>query len=835
MSSIHSKIKANQERNIELNKSRIKNETDIEFNEFKTVDVPKHHVNPRISMANGGIALEDRSYLEPGSSSFLDNTEMRRFDMYKKSEGDTSQVLLKDSEQEAEAIIENNTKVDEAIENNTKVAEATPGTPDLGTVEQGTIAGVECPIENVLHDYEPVNYIITLSCLSKQSFNDGGGPETVILKSGGKGTQGEGNLAYDYYVEGLSMRNSVAPNQQTASGGFFQIIMNVTEPYGSSFVDALIQAAKSQGYKDHLKAVYNLRIEFKGNDSEGKATSNIPYSTRDIPVHIFSVEMNIDAGVSTYQCQLAPAAYTAQTDLYGTTQASVTCGGDTVGEILEDFMDNYTKEVSTLQNSTNQSIKPGKTDVFVLNRDDSMADILKSKINYTENSSLVKNYTVSNLDPIRIKQGHQRVITVPKDTKINTFIDNIVKSSRFYRDQFEGNRPKTKELVTLKIETQLKVGEDNGNGRDQYTFIYVIRSQKYTSDLMDGSVDTSNLMNPVRTYNYIHTGANKDVLNFDIKYQFAYYLARPYGPDKGAESTDAQSGAEEGDNADDQTQQNSIETYAYEPLNQSSNEFIPGVNDSGGKIVNIFQQVIQNPAADLIVTTLDILGDPFWIPQKTVSNQSFANSFTSCVNTDTRGAVATDESQLLIKLNFKQPVDLDDESGLFKNLQDSQGFSGFYRVYICEHRFEGGIYTTTLQMVRVKNQKKETRTDSNLTNDTIIKEKSIPGESYGFGNYSGYNNAVIPEGTSVVATADDGFVGITDMTNVSSDNVNKVPINTKIENTEINDQTPTGINRPGYTLPVPKISSNTDFYSKIQLELLREFDIKPDPSRIRPE
>lgn len=770
MSSIHSKIKANQERNIELNKSRIKNETDIEFNEFKTVDIPKHHVNNKLSMANGGLALEDRSYLENGSSSFLDNTEMRRFDMYKKSEGDTSQVLLKDSEQEAEAIIENNTKVDEA----------TPDTPDLGTVEQGTIAGVECPIENVLHDYEPVNYIITLSCLAKQAFNDGGGPETVILKSGGKGTQGEGNLAYDYYIDNLSLRNSIAPNEQTASGAFYQILFNVIEPYGTSFVDALIQAARAQGYSDHLKAIYNLRIEFKGNDTEGKATENIPYSTRDIPVHIYAVDMGIEAGVSTYSLQCVPATYLTQTDLYGITQATVTCGGDTVGDIIENFLDNYTREISVLQNSDNQIVKPGKTDLFVLDRDNSVADILKSRINYTENSSLIKNYTVSNLDPIRIKQGYQRTISVPKGTKITTFIDNIVKASRFYRDQFEGNRPKGPELVTLKLETQLKVGEDNGNGRDQYTFLYIIRSQKYTADIMDGSIDTEHLLNPVRTYNYIYTGANKDVLNFDIRYQFAYYQVTPYKPDQGAESTDAQSGAEEGNNSTDQTKKNTIETYGNEPINSGADDFIPGVNDSGGQMANIFQQIMMNPSADLLVTNMEILGDPYWIPQKTVSNQAFANSFTSCGNTDTRGAVQTDESQVIVQMNFKTPQDLDDETGLLKNLQDVQGFTGFYRVYICEHRFEGGVYTTNLQMVRVKNQKKETRTDSNLTNDTIIKEKSIPGEQYGFGNYSGYNNAVIPEGTSVVATADDGFVGITDMTNVSSDNVNKMPVNQKL-------------------------------------------------------
>ena len=50
MSSIHSKIKANQERNIELNKSRIKNETDIEFNEFKKIEIPNHHVNPMVAL-----------------------------------------------------------------------------------------------------------------------------------------------------------------------------------------------------------------------------------------------------------------------------------------------------------------------------------------------------------------------------------------------------------------------------------------------------------------------------------------------------------------------------------------------------------------------------------------------------------------------------------------------------------------------------------------------------------------------------------------------------------------------------------------------------------------
>ena len=744
-------------------------------------------VHPNISKGNITIN-EDGSRNGTVTNSLMGSAEQEQIQFYKKDLGDTSHPFSLNREPEQDTLIGANNEVTDKLGNgythpfsqNTEVG----GFGGNSTGNTSTSSNTQLPNGNVLLDYEPMNYIITLSCLSKQAFNTGvNGTETVILQSGGKGKQGDGPLGVDYYIDNLVIRNSVAPNEVTASGSMYQILFDVTEPYGTSFIDALIQAAKIQGYKDHTTAVYNLRIEFKGYDENQQPKSNIPFSTRDVPMNIYDVKMNIDAGVTTYQCQCRPGTALPLTDLYQTLQASVTCSGDTVGDLIEDFLNKYSQELSSLQTNSNLKFKPGKTDQYVLDRSGSMKDILSSPINYSESSSLIKMFAVSNLGVNQAPPGYARIVTVNKGTKIQTFIEAVVKESRFYRDQFVGNRPKTLELTTLRLETQLEIGEDNGNGRDQYTFVYVLRSQVYTSDLMDGTIDITNYLTPSRTYNYSFTGANRDVLNFNLNYQFSYYQVIPYLVDDGsAGDLTGSAGGEVGQdiNLGDQTKKSTVGDVKNEVQNIGQQDLIDGLNDSNGQIVQSFQDLIQNPRADLVVTNIEILGDPYWIPQKNVSNRSFQNTFTGTTNTDASGAVATDEGQLVIKINVKQPVDLDDESGLFKNLQDIQGFQGFYRVYLCEHRFENGIYTTVLSCYRVKNQSSETKKEvskSSLTNDSIIKVYDLP--TLADVGASGEGEGFSPQ-VEIISMAGDAFGGGTKWW--ESGNVVKMPINEAVSN-----------------------------------------------------
>ena len=52
--------------------------------------------------------------------------------------------------------------------------------------------------------------------------------------------------------------------------------------------------------------------------------------------------------------------------------------------------------------------------------------------------------------------------------------------------------------------------------------------------------------------------------------------------------------------------------------------FIADLNTVNGEVATIFEQIIQDPSADLIVTNMEILGDPVWIEQKSVINESYA-------------------------------------------------------------------------------------------------------------------------------------------------------------------------------------------------------------------
>jgi hypothetical protein len=85
------------------------------------------------------------------------------------------------------------------------------------------------PRTNPLHDFEPVNYLLSLSCISSTKFNNAGqGEEILIAKSGGKGPQGAGVLGNDYYIDNLVVVNTVSPTSEGKSGTVFQVSFEVT-------------------------------------------------------------------------------------------------------------------------------------------------------------------------------------------------------------------------------------------------------------------------------------------------------------------------------------------------------------------------------------------------------------------------------------------------------------------------------------------------------------------------------------------------------------------------------------------------------------------------------
>lgn len=578
--------------------------------------------------------------------------------------------------------------------------------------------------KNQLHDYEPYNYNITLACVSPSMFNIGrqfAGGE-VILKSGGKPKQGGGALANDYYINNLVIRNTISPTKQAGLGTVYQVLFDVVEPYGTDFVDALLEAAGKMGYTNHLKAVYRLDIEFKGYDDDGKpSASTIPGTGRSIFLHFYSVELNVEAGVTTYQVQAVPAQQLAATEVHSILQESVTCKGKTVQEVVESFFDEYNLVLKQQQQLT----KVLQPDEHVLKVIDSTEKLLKSPINYDINESetrTILNFSHTNVPDVPVVNVRQ--ITVPKGTTIQQFLEEVIRASEFYQDQFDQDgEPKDANgfLQIGRIFNRMRILlADNGNNRPCYQFMYVLRTQDVSASYFDKQPVEAGIIAPTRVYNYIHTGANSDVLDFNLNYKFAYYQAIPYMADASSNDSgfyigsDRPDGNPAGYSAPPSHANNAkqdISQITREVQDMDTDDVIVQNKHEHKEFSRIFEDLIKDPSADLIAVNMEILGDPCWIQHKGASNKSFKNTFVpETRNIDKHGSVQPDEYEQYIVLNYNPPVDIVDNLGLFKlKGRGSSWFSGRYKVFLAENRFADGVYTTVLEMVRARYQPTDKR------------------------------------------------------------------------------------------------------------------------------
>jgi len=552
-----------------------------------------------------------------------------------------------------EAINKNNALVDVIGAPQTNFAPFGNQLANESSTTQNATPSATPPRSNPLHDFQPVNYIVSLSCMSRSAFNSGGnGQEILIARSGGKGAQGVGVLGNDYYIDNLVVRNTVSPTSEGKSGTVFQVMFDVTEPYGTSFVDALITSARQLGYDNHLKAVFKLKIEFKGVDDDGNPSgAPIDFSTRIIPIHIYAVEMRVEAGVTTYQIQAVPATQLGTTEVHGVTQENITVRGNTVGELCEDFFNKHSQTLEKLRED-NRIMDP---DVYTFSLEESDADIIEAKIPYTVSSSSTNVLNISNLKPNEDNKGRLREVVVPAGTSMQAFIEAVVRESEFYRNQFDQNgEPKGNKdfLKAMRTMTRLQIISETGGGggnRPVYEFIWAVRGfQVVANYFKKEATDLASNAIPVRTYQYLYTGQNKDILDFNVTYKFAFYQAIPYFKQTGTNvADDAYSGEKP---VDEETEENTTGQQGVgttqvttESVRTYKDGFIADLNTINGEVATIFEQLIQDPSADLLVTNMEIIGDPVWIEQKSVINESYADSFVEgSPSIDRFGAVTTD-------------------------------------------------------------------------------------------------------------------------------------------------------------------------------------------------
>ena len=222
-----------------------------------------------------------------------------------------------------------------------------------------------------------------------------------------------------------------------------------------------------------------------------------------------------------------------------------------------------------------------------------------------------------------------------------------------------------------------------------------------------------------KTYNYIFTGENVDILNLDIKYKVAYFtsvLKDVASAGKENKIVDSKSKVTHEGTEDDVGDQDLL--LSSEPGIQKSSG--TGKTSAPNSQLDQFMDQLTHPLADMVNIRLEILGDPAWlgvsqfipaVPFKKADGVSadydikYWRGDREAVWNDKYHCYNSDIAEPIIMLNFRMPTDANDVLGTYEIARQEQAtFSGLYRVVQVEHNWDDGRYTNVLTLVRFNNQ-----------------------------------------------------------------------------------------------------------------------------------
>lgn len=225
-----------------------------------------------------------------------------------------------------------------------------------------------------------------------------------------------------------------------------------------------------------------------------------------------------------------------------------------------------------------------------------------------------------------------------------------------------------------------------------------------------------------KSYDYIYTGQNADILKFDIQINNLFFVGtmpsaesstrQVANPDQQGAAPDPGRKTEtpEGKSPEVQTGNLGRARPRKDPkLLQQRLKGGAGAGDTEQMVAEAFHSAFINGAsADLVSVNLEILGDPYWLVDSGFANYfSTENAASNQITND--GTANYEGGDVYIYLSFRTPADVNTSTGLydFSNLETESPFSGIYKVTKVTNTFNNGTFTQELRCLRMKGQPSE--------------------------------------------------------------------------------------------------------------------------------
>jgi hypothetical protein len=221
-----------------------------------------------------------------------------------------------------------------------------------------------------------------------------------------------------------------------------------------------------------------------------------------------------------------------------------------------------------------------------------------------------------------------------------------------------------------------------------------------------------------KVYDYLYTGKNTEVLNFNIEFPQAMFNSVAKGSNlddasltangRNAATPDSSTAGVAADNSSYWGERNAPKMKSNGPTPESDINGGTLYADRRTRVAEAFQRALNDSETDLVnIPNFTIIGDPYFLADSGLGN--FSNTGSGSFNVTKDLAMDYQSGEVDIAITFRTPVDKNSSTGLmdFGDTQIVRHFSGLYRVLEARHRFQNGKFTQELSLQRRRNQTAE--------------------------------------------------------------------------------------------------------------------------------
>ncbi len=435
--------------------------------------------------------------------------------------------------------------MEEVVVTGKRINTASPTTPDVAPSF----------LPNMLDQYDAYTYHFKLYVMSEKVFQSGSndfGPSSkekkIILAESGVTTVS---------IDDVSFLSTVGMTKATGTTYALEFQFTLTQPHGCTVLDYFAEANRQLGNKNWMKVPYYLELTFRARTPDG-TTDQKPIKDDSLanlvwvfPLIIQSVDVNVNTGGSAYVVTAAMYSNLAYTNQSFDLEAGAFVEASTVGEFYTGLQEKL--NLREQEKLTSGQYVPDEYEIFV---DPVFVNEKLVSGNIDDLAARNGAYAVEGTD--KVGMSFQPPVSLDLVSKsILSCTDYLKKKStgqsnpEIVSEVGKGQEAAKQTLFRILADTQI-IRWDAGRRDYARKYRYLIIPYELTT-IQTPTNETAGIDDKQRfdiiaqsvkkEYNYIYTGLNDQVLDFDLTFNMAWYAAMSIQAGIVAQTSTAEPGA----------------------------------------------------------------------------------------------------------------------------------------------------------------------------------------------------------------------------------------------------------------------------------------------------